>query len=133
MKINESNFTRIDTIIKEAEGHARCRTATASEILDRVNHITREFDIAPVHLKGTKIHVNVAGGQHFPSSYRGNPEATWFEAIHNGHGWNLVRVWRDSARKSGYIWLSEETKIWLVKKVAQERSALVWCESPCAG
>lgn len=107
IKITEANREKIAAAIKEAEGRATARTATAKDLFDSVKEIENRLSNLNVPKnKRKEMSFRICPeAQKFPGAYKWNPEATCFWIIGTSSGWNLILILRDSCptRKIDFI------------------------------
>ena len=98
IKITEANKEKIAAAIKEEEGRATARTASATDLFEAVRDVTARLDNLGVLKKnrnGMEFHV-CPEAQKFPSAYKYNPEATCFWIKGTATSWVLTSINRAS-------------------------------------
>lgn len=103
--------------IKEAEGKARSRTITPDDIMEDLCAVQNHLRISKTAMKGITVTIN-HNAQTFPNAYKkmGNPESTYFSAEHNGKGWKLTEIYRDTCRATkASIHLTDNAKTAIIR------------------
>lgn len=107
--------------IKEAEGRATARTLHAESVNSTLAGVVVRYlnNMPKKAITGTRAIVH-ASTEKLPRSYKYRAESTQAEFAHDGKGWVLVNVCRDtlkqsSAAKEGVeLELSDTAKEWLL-------------------
>lgn len=83
----------IGAALTDAQGKARVRTITASDIAVALDEVERRLDISKRAMDG--IHVTIdPNAQNFPNAYKGIPTSTIFRATYKRDHWTLDAIWR---------------------------------------
>lgn len=121
-KIYSTDIDRLNAAIAEAEGKARERCMTAKECAARLEGAESYLHHpSKAALKGCKCRVH-ASNESLPRSYKYPAKSTQADFEHDGKGWVLVSVSRDtlkSAAKLCYrnhveMTLSDSAKEWIL-------------------
>lgn len=98
--INGKNLEAIKVTIETAEGKATARTLTVPDLLSKLAAAERMLMYpSKKDLAGTRVRVH-ASTEKLPSAYRYPADSTQVVAEHDGKGWILVEVVRDTLRQS---------------------------------
>lgn len=98
--VNEKNLDAIKAAIDSAEGKATARTLTAADLLSKLAAAERTlYYPSKKDLAGTRVRVH-ASTEKLPGSYRYRADSTQAVCEHDGKGWVLVEVVRDTLRQS---------------------------------
>lgn len=98
--VNEKNIDAIKAAIDSAEGKATARTLTVADLLSKLAAAERMLMYpSKKDLAGTRVRVH-ASTEKLPSSYRYKAESTQAVCEHDGKGWVLIEVVRDTLRQS---------------------------------
>lgn len=101
--INGKNLEAIKVTIETAEGKATARTLTVPDLLSKLAAAERMLMYpSKKDLAGTRVRVH-ASTEKLPSAYRYPADSTQAVAEHDGKGWILVEVVRDTLRQSSAI------------------------------
>lgn len=101
--INGKNLEAIKVAIETAEGKATARTLTVPDLLSKLAAAERMLMYpSKKDLAGTRVRVH-ASTEKLPSAYRYPADSTQAVAEHDGKGWILVEVVRDTLRQSSAI------------------------------
>lgn len=96
----KSSLEDIQKMIDEAEGRATARTLSAADLCAKATAAEKMLHWpSNKALTGTKITVH-ASTEKLPSSYRYRAESTQAQLEHDGKGWVIVSVKRETLRQS---------------------------------
>lgn len=95
--ISDTNKTRIEAIIEEAQGRARERLLTFDDIVKATEEIEKKLGITKKSLEGTIADIDIHA-QDFPRSYKYRAESTQFLVEYRGGKWRLNSVIRHYTR-----------------------------------
>lgn len=120
-KIYSTNLEAIAEAISNAEGRATARTMNAEYVGSKLFYVVNRYlnDMPKKALTGTRATIH-ASTKKLPSSYKYHAESTQAEFMHDGKGWALVNVCRDtlkqssSAKEGVELELSDTAKEWLL-------------------
>lgn len=111
--INETNKTKIENAISEAEGRATCRTITFDNIVRATEVIEKKLGVPKKYLEGVRYNVDIHA-QNFPNAYKYRAESTHFTIEFSKGKWRVITIGRSYTRRSGHeyqcIIMPEETK-----------------------
>lgn len=94
------NLEAIKAAIETAEGKATDRTLTVTDLVSKLAAAERMLMYpSKKDLAGTRVRVH-ASTEKLPSSYRYRADSTQAVVEHDGKGWILVEVVRDTLRQS---------------------------------
>lgn len=93
----ESNFNRIESMIKEIEGRSTERRLNVDDINYALKEVENRFHVKKKYMKGVKVEVDIHA-QHFPRGYKWTPMSTHFEAEHTGTYWKIIAIYRSRCR-----------------------------------
>lgn len=113
MLIKETNRTRIEEMIKEAEGRATARTIDYEDVEKAILYLEEKLDIPKKHMEGIKAHIDI-NAQAFPNAYQHTPISTHIHIIRKKTGWDLVKVSRDICKSP-----TQKFKVWLTDKAKE--------------
>lgn len=98
--------------LDEVQKRAKVRCVSVDGIMSRLERAEKDLgNIAKCRLKGCAV--EYTGAEKFPNAYKYIPESTHYYAQHDGHGWVLERVWRDTCPNSyqkAFIILTDDAK-----------------------
>jgi hypothetical protein len=98
--IDEKNRDAIQAAIENAEGKATARTLTVADLESKLGSAERMLMWpSKKDLAGTRVRVH-ASTEKLPSAYRYRADSTQAVCEHDGKGWILVEVERDTLRQS---------------------------------
>ena len=98
--VNEENSEAIKAVIDAAEGRASVRTLTVNDLRSKLADAERMlYYPSKKALAGTRVRVH-ASTEKMPGAYRYRADSTKAVCEHDGKGWVLVEVVRDTLRQS---------------------------------
>jgi hypothetical protein len=98
--VNEKNSEAIKAEIDIAEGKATARTLTVADLLSKLAEAEKMLmSPSKKDLAGTRVRVH-GSTEKLPRSYRYRADSTQALCEHDGKGWVLVEVARDTLRQS---------------------------------
>lgn len=121
MLVKESNKTKINDIIKAAEGRATARTIDYWSIVRMIETLEKSLGIAKKHMIGIVADIDI-NAQDFPNAYKYTPQSTHFTIIRKTSGWDLQTVYRDTTRRYNHrfhVTLTEDAK----KAIVESKTA----------
>lgn len=127
MKINVNNIEKIEAEIKAAEKSCSSRKMDPEFIAEAIKRAEDRLSelLYKKDWKGVEVRIDAAGGQSFPSSYRGVPESTQAVVVFSGSGWFVTRIDRSYvSSKSVEITGLEKKKDELIRFVLEKRVAV---------
>lgn len=117
MLVKDSNRTKIEAIIKAAEGRATARTIDFPDIERCLAELEKSLGICKKAMIGITANVDPKA-QDFPNAYKYTPESTHFTVVRKASGWDLVSVDRDVTRRYNHrfhVTLTDEAKEAIIK------------------
>jgi len=118
MLIKDANKSRIEEMIKAAEGKATARTITYKDIVDSIEILEEKLNIPKKHMEGISASIDY-NAQTFPRAYKYTPSSTCFEVVRKKSGWDLMYVERSRCRNEEQAFdvvLTEKAKEEILKK-----------------
>lgn len=98
--VNEKNSEAIKAAIDRAEGKATARTLTVDDLASKLAEAEKTLmSPSKKDLAGTRVRVH-ASTEKLPNAYRYRADSTQAVCEHDGKGWVLVEVARDTLRQS---------------------------------
>lgn len=108
MLIKETNKTKIEEMIKAAEGKSKERVITYDDMIHSIRKIENYLGIPKKHMEGIYADVDV-WAQNFPRAYKYTPKGTQFYMVKKKSGWDLLRVSREITRRAYHTYQLELT------------------------
>ena len=121
IEIKENNKTKIEEMLKTAEGRAVVRTGSYEDLVAGTEEIFEKFAVSKKALEGAGFEIN-ADPQKFPNAYiqKGIPVSThYYVQMHSGK-WYVYKIERcrcTDIRVSAYF--SEDLKAAILSKYAK--------------
>lgn len=99
-KAFDETAVKVNDAIKEVEGKASARLASAADLADALLEIEKKLSITKKAMEGIATYIDV-NAQDFPSAYKYRPMSTqFFCEFRNGY-WRLKNIVRDDCEKAG--------------------------------
>lgn len=117
--INDTNRTKIEAAIAEAEGKASVRCVGFDTVDEVCRHIEKVLAVPKKYLEGVKFSVD-PHAQNFPKAYKYTPESTQFDVEFSKGKWRVSDFRRAKTRAPNNRYLCvvmpEETKQAIIRE-----------------
>ena len=111
-KAFDETAVKVNAAIKEVEGRATVRTASAADLADALLEIEKKLSITKKAMEGVSACIDVHA-QDFPNAYKYTPLSTQFFCEFRKGYWRLKNIVRDDCEKAGQkfrLSLTDEAK-----------------------
>lgn len=103
MLVKDTNRTKIESIIKAAEGRASVRTIKYSVIVESLEILEKSLGICKKDMVGVTADIDYHA-RDFPNAYKYTPVSTHFTVIRKASGWDLISVERARTRRHNHTY-----------------------------
>ena len=109
---------KIDRLIREVEGRATVRRATAQDLVWYLIEINDKLSIPKTHMNGISARLG-PNAQNFARSYKYCPRSTQFTCEYKNGTWRLLDIERGYCKRDGHateLDLTKEAEVAIVQK-----------------
>ena len=97
---HNEKLAKLQAELDAVQKTSRVRTISTLGIIRCLTYVEDHLGISKRAMDGIVVEVD-DNAQHFPKSYKGRPESTWFRAEYRKGSWRITAIWRGDTEKSG--------------------------------